>query len=104
MDKYILKRRIGKNEATPEIKVTTLQGEIKFKKVIVLGMGGEDGKECTAISQGPITPADVLVFQKLFSIGLETLANEMKKDILEGIRDIVDSQLASFLEDMDHEL
>ena len=50
MDKYILKRRIGKNEATPEIKVTTLQGEIKFKKVIVLGMGNR-GWQSVAMSR-----------------------------------------------------
>ena len=42
MDKYILKRRIGKNEATPEIKVTTLQGEIKFKKAYRWEWAAED--------------------------------------------------------------
>lgn len=90
MDKYILRKRVNKDEETGLIRVIHRHGESSFKKAIVLGIGTSDDDDCcTVLCQGTMSVLDVLVLREMFKEVYKTLTDEVEKDTSEHLMSLL---------------
>ena len=90
MDKFILRKKVGKDEKTPIMRVIHGRGESKFKKALVLGIGTDgDDEDCEIICQGTMSVLDVLVLREMFKEAYKTLTDEVEKDTSEHLMSLL---------------